>query len=115
MQFFGKVIESVARTSTEPSRLAIRMDSVRWKDGSAAVMIYLTAWCYPTTVATGHDHQYGPQQSQVKTWNGEGAYPDPNSPVVKPFPGGDSGSFPDAVPNTSAAITSRRHVPMKKC
>ena len=111
--FSGKVIESVARTSTEPSRLAIRMDSVRWKDGSATVKLYLTAWYYPTTVATGQDLQYGPQQSQVKTWNGEGAYPDPNSPVVKPFPGSDSGSSPDAVPNTTAAITSRRRVPMK--
>ncbi len=107
------MIESVAKTSTEPSRLAIRMDSVQWKDGSAAVNIYLTAWYYPTTGATGQDLQYGPQQSQVKTWNGEGAYPDPNSPVVKPFPGSDSGSSPNAVPNTTAAVTSRRRVPLK--
>ena len=111
--FSGKVIESVAKTSTEPSRLAIRMDSVQWKDGSAAVKIYLTAWIYPTTVASGQDLQYGPQQSQVSTWNGEGAYPDPNSPVVKPFPGGDSSKSSDAVPNTTAAVTSRRRVPMK--
>jgi hypothetical protein len=107
------VIESVAKTSTEPSRLAIRMDSVQWKDGSAAVKIYLTAWIYPTTVASGQDLQYGPQQSQVATWNGEGAYPDPNSRVVKPFPGGDSKSSSDAVPNTTAAVTMRRRVPMK--
>ncbi len=111
--FSGKVIESVAKTSTEPSRLAIRMDSVQWKDGSAAVKIYLTAWYYPTTMATGQDLQYGPQQSQVKTWNGEGAYPDPNSPVVKPFPGGDSNRSSDAVPNTTAAVTLRRRVLMK--
>ena len=64
--FSGKVIESVAKTSTEPSRLAIRMDSVQWKDGSAAVKIYLTAWIYPTTVASGQDLQYGPQQSQAR-------------------------------------------------
>src|ERR1700726_1668318 len=57
--FSGKVIESVAKTSTEPSRLAIRMDSVQWKDGSAAVKVYLTAWIYPTTVAPGQDLQYG--------------------------------------------------------
>jgi hypothetical protein len=55
--FSGKVIESVANTSTEPSRLAIRMDSVQWKDGSATVKIYLTAWIYPTTMATGQDLQ----------------------------------------------------------
>jgi hypothetical protein len=111
--FSGKVIESVAKTSTEPSRLSIRMDSVQWKDGSAAVKIYLTAWVYPTSAATGQDLQYGPQQSQVATWNGEGAYPDPNSPVVKPFPGGDSKSSSDAVPNTTSAVTMRRRIPMK--
>jgi hypothetical protein len=110
--FSGKR-ESVAKTSTEPSRLAIRMDSVRWKDGSAAVTIYLTAWYYPTRVASGQDLQYGPTQSEVKTWNGEGAYPDPNSPVVKPFPGGHTGKSPDAVPNTTAAITLPRRIPMK--
>jgi hypothetical protein len=111
--FSGKVIESVAKTSTEPSRLAIRMDSVQWKDGSAAVKIYLTAWIYPTTVASGQDLQYGPTQSGAATWNGEGAYPDPNSRVVKPFPGGDSKNSPDAVPNTTAAVISRRRIPMK--
>jgi hypothetical protein len=111
--FTGKVIESVAKTSTEPSRLAIRMDSVQWKDGSATVKIFLTAWVYPTTAASGQDLQYGPQQSQVATWNGEGAYPDPNSRVVKPFPGGDSKSSPDAVPNTTSAVTMRRRIPMK--
>jgi hypothetical protein len=111
--FSGKVIESVAKTSNEPSRLSIRMDSVEWKDGSAAVKIYLTAWIYPTTVASGQDLQYGPQQSQVATWNGEGAYPDSNSPVVKPFPGGDANKPSDVVPNTTAAVTLRRRVPMK--
>ena len=53
--FSGKLIESVAKTSTEPSRLATRMDSIQWKDGSAAVKIYLTAWIYPRAVATGQD------------------------------------------------------------
>jgi hypothetical protein len=33
--------------------------------------------------------------------------------VVKPFPGGDSKSSSDAVPNTTAAVTLRRRVPMK--
>ena len=31
-------------TSTEPSRLAIRMDSVQWKDGSAADELLPTKW-----------------------------------------------------------------------
>ena len=46
--FSGEVIESVAKSATEPSRLAIRMDSVRWKTGSATLKTYLTAWQNPT-------------------------------------------------------------------
>jgi hypothetical protein len=33
--------------------------------------------------------------------------------VVKPFPGGDSKSSSDAVPNTISAVTMRRRIPMK--
>ena len=75
--------------------------------------IYLTGWIYPTTVASEQDLPYGPPQSQIKIWNGEGAYPDPNAPAVKPLPGGDSSQSSEAVPNTSSAVTSRRRVPMK--
>jgi len=64
-------------------------------------------------VASGQDLQYRPQQSQVATWNGEGAYPDPTSRVVKPFPGSDSNNYSDAVPNMTAAVTLPRRIPMK--
>ena len=42
--FSGEVLESVAKTKTAPSRLAIRMDSVQWKNGSASLKVYSTAW-----------------------------------------------------------------------
>jgi hypothetical protein len=51
----GEVTESAAKSATDPSRLAIRMDSARWKiHGSSQVLklihqVYLTAWSYPTT------------------------------------------------------------------
>jgi hypothetical protein len=45
--FSGEVIDSAAKTATDPSRLAIRMDSVVWKKGSASLTAYLTAWYYP--------------------------------------------------------------------
>jgi len=51
----GEVTESAAKSATDPSRLAIRMDSARWKiHGSPQVLklihqVYLTAWSYPTT------------------------------------------------------------------
>lgn len=49
--FTGEVVASAAKSATAPSRLAIRMDSVHWKKGSADLKVYLTAWYYPATVA----------------------------------------------------------------
>jgi hypothetical protein len=111
--FTGEVIESVAKSATDASRLAIRMDSVQWKKGSAPIKVYLTAWCYPSMSMPGADLQYGPPQSPTKTWNGAGAYPDPNSPAYKPFPGGDSDTRSDSVPDTAASVTSHHRVVMK--
>lgn len=110
--FSGEVVESIAKTRTEPSRVALRMDSVQWKDGSAAVKVYLTAWYYPPRTAGGQDLQYGPQQPANRTWNGEGQYPDPNSKVYKPFPGSDSGQG-SAVPDTPNATTSNHRMLMQ--
>jgi hypothetical protein len=110
--FSGAVIESVAKTKTEPSRLAIRMDSVQWKGGSAAVKIFLTAGYYPAMDAMGQNLQYGPQQPANRTWNGEGQYPDPNSKSYKPFPGSESDKGA-AVPDTPSTTTSNHRVLMK--
>ena len=111
--FAGEVIESVAKSATDASRLAIRMDSVQWKKGSAPLKVYLTAWFYPSMNVPGGDLQYGPPQSPSKTWNGAGAYPDPNSPAYKPFPGGDSDTRSNTVPDTAASVTSNHRVVMK--
>jgi len=49
----GEVIESVAKTAAEPSRLAIRLDAADWRSGGAPVTlafpskVYLTEWYYP--------------------------------------------------------------------
>jgi hypothetical protein len=110
--FSGEVVESVGKTKTDPSRLALRMDSVQWKDGSASVKIYLTAWYYPSRDEMGQDLQYGPQQPANRTWNGEGQYPDPNSKVYKPFPGSDSDKH-SSVPDTPNATLSSHPVLMK--
>jgi hypothetical protein len=109
--FSGEVIESSAKTKTDPSRLAIRMDSVLWKDGSVAFKAYLTAWYYPTQQEIGRDLQYGPDQPANRTWNGQGQYPDPNSKVYQPFPG-DTKKDP-SVPDTPSSTTSSHHVVMK--
>lgn len=110
--FSGEVIESAAKTKTDPSRLAIRMDSIQWKNGSAPVKVYATAWYYPTRDEEGQNLQYGPQQPANRTWNGQGQYPDPNSKVYKPFPGGDPNQG-TSVPDTPSATTSKHRVLMK--
>jgi hypothetical protein len=110
--FSGEVVESLAKTKTDPSRLSIRMDSVQWKTGSAFVKVYSTAWYYPTRNEEGQDLQYGPQQPANRTWNGQGQYPDPNSKVYKPFPGTDPNQN-TSVPDTPAATTSNHPVPMR--
>jgi len=110
--FSGEVMESVAKTSTQPSRISLRMDSVSWKNGSAPVKVYVTAWYYPSIAESGQNLQYGPEQSLARTWNGAGAYPDPNSPAYKPFPSGDSDKK-DSVPDTPNSVTSKRRAPMK--
>jgi hypothetical protein len=110
--FSGEVVESVAKKKTDPSRLSLRMDSVQWKDGSASLKIYLTAWYYPSRNEMGQDLQYGPQQPANRTWNGEGQYPDPNSKVYKPFPGSESDKG-SSVPDTPNATLSSHRVLMK--
>ena len=109
--FSGEVIESTAKTKTEPSRLAVRMDSVQWKDGSASVKVYLTSWYYPAIDEMGQDLQYGPQQGAKRTWNGQGQYPDTTTKIYKPFPGSESDK--GSVPDTPASTTSNHRVLMK--
>lgn len=111
--FSGVVIDSVAKTAKDPSRLAIRIDSVQWKDGSASIKAYLTPLYYPKTVATGPNLQYGPPEPPAKTWNGEGQYPNTDSRVYRPFPSGDSDNNAGAVPETTTATMSGNPVGMK--
>jgi hypothetical protein len=112
--FSGEIIESVAKTASGASRLAIRMDTVHWKDLSASIKVYLTSWYYPTQDEGGQNLQYGPTQPASRTWNGAGAYPDPNSKSYKPFPGSDSDSDKaGSVPDTPSSILSNHRVLMR--
>lgn len=110
--FSGEVTQSEAKTATAPSRVAIRMDSVQWKNGATVVKAYLSHWYYPSVAEGGQALQYGPQQPASRTWNGEGQYPDPNSKVYRPFPGGDS-SDNSSVPDTPSSATSSHRLAMK--
>jgi len=110
--FSGEVVESAAKTSTTPSRLAIRMDSIRWKDGSMNINTYFSGWYYPAQDQNGgQDLQYGPTQPADRNWNGQGQYPN-SSRTYKPFPGSDSDKG-SAVPDTPSSVVSKRRALMK--
>ena len=111
--FSGEIVESEARSATDPSRLAIRMNSVRWKKGSVPIKVYLTAWYYPIKAVAGQNLEYGPPEGPIKTWNGMGTYPDSRSPAGQPFPGSDAGRGPEVVPNSTASSISNHRALMK--
>jgi len=118
----GEVTESVAKSATDPSRLAIRMDSAQWKKGSAPIVlslaskVYLTAWYYPVAAMTSQDLSYEPPDaaSSSKNWNGMGTYPDRNNPASQqPFPGRNTGSDLGSPPSSPSSIISKHRALMK--
>jgi hypothetical protein len=120
--FSGEVTESVAKSATDLSRLAIRMDSAQWKKGSAPIVlsltskVYLTAWYYPVAAMTSQDLSYEPPDAagSKKNWNGMGTYPDRNNPASQqPFPGRDTGTDPVSSPPSPASIISKHRTLMK--
>jgi len=112
----GEVTESVKKSASDPSRLAIRMDSADWKKGSAPIKAYLIAWYYPEATAANQDLSYQPPDAanSKRNWNGMGTYPDPNNPVSQQkFPGGDSNKDPGQAPASPASSISKHRVMMK--
>jgi hypothetical protein len=107
----GEVTESVAKTKTEPSRLAIRIDSAQWKNGSAPIKLYLTTWYYPAEMMPGQSLSYEPLDAgnNIRKWNGMGQYPDKNDPAAAPrFPGPDAGRDITTLPTPNSIISKHR-------
>jgi hypothetical protein len=112
----GEVTESIKKSASDPSRLAIRMDSADWKKGSAPIKAYLTAWYYPEAAAANQDLSYQPPDAanSKRNWNGMGTYPDPNNPVSQQkFPAGDSNKDAGQAPASPASSISKHRVLMK--
>jgi hypothetical protein len=112
----GEVTESVKRSASDPSRLAIRMDSADWKKGSVPIKAYLTAWYYPEAGITNQDLSYQPSDAanSKKNWNGMGTYPDPNNPIAQQrFPAGDSNKEAGPEAASPASNISKHRVLMK--
>ena len=112
----GEVTESVAKTKTDPSRLAIRMDSAEWKNGSAPIKLYLTAWYYPVTLLADED-VYAPSAatSRPRLYSRRAINSDPNDPATQPFPdpGGDNSGHAGPASSAPASSASPSRVLMK--
>ena len=102
----GEVIESVAKSATDPSRLAIRMDSAQWKNKSAPIRVYLTAWYYPAAPLTTADPSIDPTLPPAGQGRGNGIYRMPTSPTSKTFPGRGADPDNDASPARPAPAPS---------
>jgi hypothetical protein len=112
----GVVTESVAKSAADPSRLAIRMDSVQWKNKSLPIKVYLTAWYYPEPTVVNPDLSYqGPDAANSrKNWNGMGPYPEASNPLSQQkFPGRDTDKDSGLAPTLPASSISKHRVLMK--
>ncbi|MGA9863656.1 MAG: hypothetical protein WBQ19_16205 [Terriglobales bacterium] len=91
----GEVTESVAKTATDPSRLAILMDSAQWTNGSAPIKVYLTAWYYPMAPPAELDLSSGlPNAGNNPNPRMGGGYPGQRNPTSPPVSGSDTGPAP---------------------
>jgi hypothetical protein len=106
--FDGEITESAAISSAEASRLAIRIDSAHWKNGSLPINVYLTAWYYPVAAPMPHastDQRRGVQGSVQL--GATSRYP-ANPPS---FPG--TGDDDDTAPNVPGMTLSKHRMQMK--
>jgi hypothetical protein len=117
--FSGEVTESAAKSATDPSRLAIRMDSAQWKKGSAPIVlslapkVYLTAWYYPVAETRAQDLSDESPDDASQSWNHRNrppTFPDPNGSASEPFPGRGAGTDPGPglPPSPSSNISKHR-------
>src|SRR5277367_3152250 len=112
----GEVTVFAKKSKSEPSRLAIRVDSADWKKGTAPIKVFLTAWYYPEAAAANQDLSYQPHDASNnrRTWNGMGTYPDPNNPIAQQkFPTDDTGKDTGTAPASPASSISKHRVLMK--
>jgi len=115
----GEVIESVAKSASNPSILGIRMDSAQWANGVAHIKAYLTAWYYPL-VSTPNNDDTSPDSpyaaTNLKRWNGSGYIPDSSIrlPGAVPNRNSEQDKSP-AAPPTAATLSgiSKRRTLMK--
>lgn len=101
----GVVSESVAKSATAPSRLAICMESAHWKHGTASIRVYLTAWYYPVATLNQDLSSGLPDVSNnPRTYTGAGI-PGARNSTIQPFPDANAGA---STPNQPSSTSQHR-------
>ena len=100
----GEVVASDAKTADKPSRLAIRVDSARWKHDSVSIKAYLTAWYYPLRMNTGDDHSIDAPTGI----HGDVGVTMGGSPASQRYPTGNTNQGPDIPPPPTSTISDHR-------
>ena len=113
----GEVILSAEKSSAEPSRLAVRIDSAQWKDGSKPVSLtlpfklYLASWYYPVEPPPPQDES--PYISSLRSRGRRRGAP-ASDPNVSGPPYSRSNPREAKVPEPSAStIAFSRRMPLK--
>lgn len=111
----GEVTESVAKSANDPSRLAIRMDSAQWKNGSAPLKVYLTAWFYPLALLNQNiSNQREDAADSGRTSPNMGTYPgQTDAASLGRSPGRDSDRDTGLAPPLPSSATTKHRVLMK--
>jgi len=105
--FFGVVIESTPKSAKEPAKIAIRMETAEWKDGSSSMMAYLLPLYYPATTQAMQNFGDASQESGPTSNGAQGSSSEP--PMShQSFPSNESRA---AIPEIST--TSNRPVQIK--
>jgi hypothetical protein len=111
----GEVTESVAKSTSDASRLGIRMDSAQWKRHSVTIKVYLTAWMYPPTPPIP-DLSTDPPDGVVpatRRRRGSGTSTYPSTRDSAPFPRVGAGTDPAPPPPSRAPGISKHRVLME--
>jgi hypothetical protein len=109
----GEVTESVAKSATEPCRLALRIDSVQWKKQLLPLKLYLTAWYYPIANFAPADDMGEPPEAThpEKKWDGSTAHSErqfPSVDITSDTTPGQDPTFPSSGPRPALKQSKHR-------
>lgn len=109
--FTGVVVQSIAKSAAGPSRLIVRMDSVRWKNTAATIKAYLTAWYYPVEIRSLADRSDPPPLSSLpdaQSRKNGGSFGGGSFPKPSVFVGHPGSAQPETSPPGVTMVSEHR-------